>query len=467
MAARNERVLLIGLDCAEPSLVFEAFRSDLPNLQRLARNGLWGRLESCHPPDAVPGWSCLMSGRDPGELGIYGMRNRVRRTYDPPALATSLDVAEKRIWQILAAEGRRCAVVGVPGTDPPSPVNGLMVSSFLASSNGAPHTHPAELAGEIDRIAGGALVDAGEPRTEDKRRLASDLRTATGKRFRVARHLLARESWDFFALVEMGIDRIHHAFWRFYDREHRRYEPGSPYHSAIHDHYVALDAEIGRLVDAAGDMSVLVVSSHGAQAMEGGVRINQWLLEEGYLHLRDEPDGAEDLDLSSVDWPRTQAWADGGPHGRVFINLAGREPRGGVPPSRLDSLRDEIAGKLEALEDHCGRPMGNRVLRPEAIYRSVRNIAPDLLVEFGDLAWRAVDTVGGEGVLAFEDHAGLADSNHARQGILIYHGPDVPAAARGREMAGLSIYDVAPTLLEKFRIPAGAGLRGRSFLGGR
>jgi predicted AlkP superfamily phosphohydrolase/phosphomutase len=467
MAARNERVLLIGLDCAEPSLVFEAFRSDLPNLQRLARSGLWGRIESCHPPIAVPAWSCMMSGRDPGELGIYGLANRVRRTYDPPAIATSLDVSEKRIWQLLSADGRRCAVVGIPGTEPPSPVNGIMVSSLLAPSNGAARTYPAELRQEIDRIAGGSLHEAGEPRTEDGRRLLSDIRTATERRFRVARHLLARESWDLFALVEMGTDRIHHRFWRFFDREHRRYEPGSPYQSAIHDYYVALDAEIGRLVDAAGDMSVLVVSNHGAQAMEGGVRINQWLREEGYLHLIRDPDGAEKLDLSNVDWPCTQAWADGGSHGRIYLNMTGREPRGGVPPSRFDSVREEIARKLEAMEDHFGRPMGTRVLRPEAIYRSVRNIAPDLLVEFGDLAWRAVDTVGGEGVLTFEGDTGLEDANHSRAGILIYHGPDVPAAAHGREVDGLSIYDVAPTLLEKFRLPAGAGLRGRSFLGGR
>ncbi len=464
MAARNDRVLLIGLDCAEPSLVFDAWRSDLPNLHRLMGSGVWGRLESCHPPITVPAWSCMMSGRDPGELGIYGFRNRARRSYDPPAIATSLDVAEKRIWQLLSAEGRRCAVLGVPGTYPPSPVNGIMVSCFLAPSNGAVRTHPPELGEEIDRIAGGYVADVRDFRTEDKRRLLADIRSMTARRFLVARHLLARESWDFFAMVEMGIDRIHHAFWRFFDREHRLYQPGNPFESAIHDYYVEVDAEIGRLIDAAGDVSVLVVSDHGARRMEGGVRINEWLLREGYLRLLAEPRGTEKFRLEDVDWDRTRAWGDGGYYGRVSLNVAGREPRGCVPPESFDDLRDEIAGKLEEMEDHCGRPMGTRVLRPEAIYRSVRNIAPDLLIYFGNLAWRSVGTVGGGDLLTFENDTGPDDANHAQEGILIYDGPDVPAASRGRQLEGLSIYDVAPTILRKFRLPVSADLRGRPIL---
>ncbi|HEV2473153.1 MAG TPA: alkaline phosphatase family protein, partial [Chthonomonadales bacterium] len=63
------RLVIIGLDCAEPSLVFEQWRDDLPNLSRLMQQGSYGRLESCIPAITVPAWSCMMSGRDPGELG--------------------------------------------------------------------------------------------------------------------------------------------------------------------------------------------------------------------------------------------------------------------------------------------------------------------------------------------------------------------------------------------------------------
>ncbi|MBV8695712.1 MAG: alkaline phosphatase family protein, partial [Ktedonobacteraceae bacterium] len=67
----SPRLVIIGLDCAEPSLVFEQWRADLPNLAQLMQQGTYGLLESCTPAITVPAWSCMMSGRDPGELGIY------------------------------------------------------------------------------------------------------------------------------------------------------------------------------------------------------------------------------------------------------------------------------------------------------------------------------------------------------------------------------------------------------------
>ena len=81
MSART-KVAVIGLDCAEPSLVFDRWLDELPNLARLVRGGTWGRLRSVDPPITVPAWSCMISGRDPGELGIYGFRNRRDHSYD-------------------------------------------------------------------------------------------------------------------------------------------------------------------------------------------------------------------------------------------------------------------------------------------------------------------------------------------------------------------------------------------------
>ncbi|MCS6839423.1 MAG: alkaline phosphatase family protein, partial [Roseiflexus sp.] len=74
--AMHPQLLIIGLDCAEPSLVLDRWRADLPALSRLMAEGVYGELESCIPAITVPAWSCMMSGRDPGELGIYGFRNR-------------------------------------------------------------------------------------------------------------------------------------------------------------------------------------------------------------------------------------------------------------------------------------------------------------------------------------------------------------------------------------------------------
>ncbi len=64
------KVAIIGLDGAEPTLVFDRWLDDLPTLRSLPQTGLWGRLRSVDPPITVPAWRCLLTSRDPGELGL-------------------------------------------------------------------------------------------------------------------------------------------------------------------------------------------------------------------------------------------------------------------------------------------------------------------------------------------------------------------------------------------------------------
>ena len=72
----RSKTLVLGLDCAPPSLVFERFAEVMPCLSRLRREGLYGPLRSTEPPITMPAWASMATGRDPGELGIYGFRNR-------------------------------------------------------------------------------------------------------------------------------------------------------------------------------------------------------------------------------------------------------------------------------------------------------------------------------------------------------------------------------------------------------
>ena len=76
------KVMIIGLDCAEPSLVLERWRDELPALSGLMERGRHGSLTSVVPPITVPAWSCMMASRTPGDLGVYGFRNRVDHSYD-------------------------------------------------------------------------------------------------------------------------------------------------------------------------------------------------------------------------------------------------------------------------------------------------------------------------------------------------------------------------------------------------
>ncbi|MEZ4641120.1 MAG: alkaline phosphatase family protein, partial [Caldilineaceae bacterium] len=401
------KLLVIGLDCLEPSLV-EAWLDDLPTFAALMENGAWGRLRSSHPPITVPAWASMLSGRDPGELGIYGFRNRAGHGYHDLSIATSHAVTAPRVWDHLAAADKRSIIVGVPQTWPLKPVPGvLQVSSFLTPP-GADYADPPELQDEIETFlarrgykpvqqqALGARqqartgparpliyeTDTHNFRTEDKAQLLADIYRMTEKRWHVVNHLIQHKPWDFFMLVEMGTDRIHHAFWQFMDPEHVHYPgPHNQFERAIHDYYVYLDGQIARLLEQVNEETMLmVVSDHGARRMDGGLVINEWLRREGLLTLAEEPAQPVSLEKAAVDWSQTKIWSSGGYYARLFFNVAGREPQGVVPADEYAALRDDVIARLTAMTGPDGAPLGNVVVKPEDVYRTVNNFAPDLIL---------------------------------------------------------------------------------------
>ncbi len=463
-SADKRKVLVIGMDCMTPQLVFERWRDELPNLRRLMEQGLWGELESTIPPITVPAWSCMMSSKDPGVLGFYGFRNRADYSYDRMSIATSKDVKEDRVWDILSRDAKQVILVGVPQTYPPSPVYGQMVTSFLTPSTKSPYTYPPELRAEVEGLVGDYVLDVQGFRTEDKERLLKQIYEMTDQHFALVKHLLKTKPWRFGMYVEMGPDRIHHGFWKHFDAQHPKHIPGSPFQNAILDYYRHIDKQIGELLALLDDDTiVLVVSDHGAKKMDGGICINEWLLREGYLVLRDrlrlpQPGSVVPLAKVEIDWSKTRAWGAGGYYGRVFLNVQGREPQGMIPPEASHQVRDELAVGLAGITDPHGKRLDTRVYKPDEVYRECRGIAPDLIVHFGDLAWRSVGSLGHNSIYTFENDIGPDDANHAQHGVFILYDP---RRSVGRKVEGLNVLDVAPTILDLFGLPVPRDMQGK------
>lgn len=451
-------IVVIGLDCATPQLFFDDLAAEMPTVSALRDAAAWGPLRSVDPPITVPAWACMMSGLTPGQLGVYGFRDRRAYDYGPLRFATSRDIRRPRLWDLLSRAGRRSVVLGMPGTYPPAPIEGDLVSCFLAPSTEVRYTAPAELQAEIERVAGGYLLDVEDFRSDDLERVGQRIFDLTEQRFAVARHLAMSRPWELFAFVDMGPDRLHHAFWKYCDPAHPRHEPGNRWSDVFRKYYRTLDAHLAGFLEVLPDDAIImVVSDHGAQPMLGGFCVNEWLRAQGLLVLRQEPDGPTPVSAAAVDWSRTTAWAEGGYYGRIFLNVAGREPTGVVPAAGYDSALDSLATALERIPGPDGAPMGTVAMRPRDLYPEVNGIAPDLLVYFGGLRWRALATLGLAGGLYQEDNdTGPDHANHAESGVLLLHG----AGLAPGERAGLSLYDVAPTLQELLGLDRQAGQAG-------
>jgi predicted AlkP superfamily phosphohydrolase/phosphomutase len=454
------KVLVLGLDCATPQLVFDRWRADLPTLSGLMAAGDWGRLESSNPPITVPAWSCMMSSKDPGQLGFYGFRNRKDHSYDGLFFANSNAMKEDRVWDILSRAGKRVILVGIPQTYPPRPVNGEMVTCFLTPDTRSQYTFPPALKAEVERVAEGYILDVDDFRTDDKQRILDTIHQMTVKRFRVMRHLLSSREWDFAMMVEMGIDRIHHGFWKYMDPSHPKHEPGNPWEGAIRDYYKVVDGEIARLLQGVpADTVVYVVSDHGARSMIGGICVNEWLMQNGYLTLKETPAAPTPIGKVEIDWSKTMAWGEGGYYSRIFMNVQGREPQGVIPAAEYEKVRGNLIAGLQGICDERGHNIGTVVHRPEEIYRRCNGVPPDLLTYFGNLDWRSVGSVGMGSIWTYENDTGPDDANHDWHGIFIRRQPGHPG--RG-ELQGLQLFDMAPTILKNFGLPIPGDMIGKA-----
>lgn len=384
--------------------------------------GTYGILKSIVPAITVPAWACMVTGKDPGELGVYGFRNRTDHTYTGLGLATSLSIKEPAVWDDLGKVGKKVVTVAVPPSFPPRPVHGTQIGCFLTPSAHSNFTYPAGVKDEIERVVRDEyLPDCPDFRADDKSRLLQQLYDMTERRFRLLEHLIQDRDWEFFMFCEIATDRLHHGFWKYFDARHRDYVPGNRYENVIRKYYEDFDAMLGSLLEHVDRdaTNIYVVSDHGAKRMDGGLAINEWLIREGYLALKTTPAQPTPFAKLEIDWSKTSAWGEGGYYSRVFFNVSGREPQGVIAPSDVDSFADELSRKIRAIPRPDGTRMETRVYRPAEIYKRVQNIAPDLMVYFDDLFWRAVGTVGYGNIYTYENDTGPDDANHAQDGIYI------------------------------------------------
>ena len=457
------KICVLGLDCAAPEIVFGDER--LVNLRRLMDSGVYGRLESVTPPITVPAWMCMCTSQDPGSLGVYGFRNRVDHSYDKLGFANSASIKALAIWDQLAREGKRSIIVGVPPNYPPRKINGISIGCFLTpDTTKNDFTHPASLKTKINELVGEYPVDVKNFRTDRKDWLKEEIFQMSQKQWKIVHWLLKEQEWDYFHFVDIGVDRMHHGFWNYFDDKHVQFEPGNPYQNAIPEYYLWLDEQIGKALELLGQETVvLVVSDHGAQRLDGGIAVNEWLIREGLLTLNEYPAALSPFDKLNVNWSKTKVWSEGGYYARVFFNVQGREPNGVIPANEYDSFQNEIKAKFEALTDDKGRPLNSLVFKPREIYKNVRNVAPDLIVHFGGLYWRSIGTVGHKSIHVQENDTGPDGCNHAQYGTFILAAPNCPLHG---EYEGAKLLDIAPTLLDLAGYEIPETMQGRSLIAG-
>jgi len=435
---------VFGLDAAPPSLLFRDFLPYLPNFQKVLKHSIYGEMRSCDPPITVPAWMVMMTGREPGELGLYGFRHRKGYSYKDIVLPSSRDVKVDRVWDILGKNNYKSFIMGVPPSYPPYKINGWLISCFLTPDDTTTFTYPLTLKYEVKKIVDRYIFDV-PFRREDRDWVLDNINLMTDIHSKVALKMAKSKPWDFFMYMEIGLDRVQHAFWKYMDRSHVRYEEHPRYSKAILNYYIKLDKILGEILEVVGDSDILIVSDHGAKKMDGAFAINEWLMDRGYLKVRDR-DIRPRTRLSDVDidWSETIAWGWGGYYGRLFINVEGREESGIVSWDEYNDILSRLAKEVSSIRGPNKEVWNNIVYRPRDLYRELRGNPPDLMIYFDDLNWRSAGTIGYDTPYLEENDTGPDDAVHDYNGIFIWYSKRFNSPINIGEV---SIYDIAPTIL--------------------
>ncbi len=300
----------------------------------------------------------------------------------------------------------------------------------------------------------------------------AQVREITQERRRKLKAAMEEPGWRFLFAMFSEVDRVQHALWRHVDPLSKLHDPAAAktYGPAIEETCVAMDGVLGEILAAAGeDTVVLVMSDHGFAPFRRGVNLNTWLLKNGFQHgsLGADRKVAEIFTernfLADMDPERSKAYAVG--LGGIYVNLKGREAKGSVDPKDHDAVCADIRKGLLELRDGDGSRVVREVYLGKDLYRgpTTASYAPDLVVGFERgyrVSWQT--TLGGGGEAVIEDNPFRWSGDHCSVDPSLVPGILLSNVKLATE--GASVLDIAPTVLDLFRVKAPPEWDGRSLL---
>jgi len=267
--------LVLGLDGATFDLIGRFKAHELPHINKMMKEGVWGKLESTLPPITGTAWISFATGKNPGKHGCYDFV-LPKESLGKLKMITTKDIKTKTFYEILNANGRKCIIVNLPASYPPR-IKEIVITSIL--TQGDDFIFPRDLINEIPALRDYRIISNKHVQLYGTTTaFIEDVAKLEETRFECGKKLFTEKDWDFFFLLFSGTDWVQH---KIYDKlVSRNLAENSP----AMRFYRKMDEYIGWFVaNAPHNANIVVVSDHGFDVYKKSFSVNKWLSQEGYL----------------------------------------------------------------------------------------------------------------------------------------------------------------------------------------
>lgn len=261
-----------------------------------------------------------------------------------------------------------------------------------------------------------------------------------------------------------SIDQNCHMLWRYEDPEHPGYAPEEHLDGEIREMYRTIDEALGRTMQEIADNTTLIVmSDHGFSPFYWGVNLNSWLVEKGYVVLKNPARQGQYSYFGNVDWKKTRAYALG--LNGLYVNLKGREKDGIVDQADYDALIDDLTKDLlEFVDDRNGNNVVTRVVQTHREFHGPHvDVGPDIIVGYNKAyrsSWKS--PLGEFPKALFEDNVDAWSGDHSMDAR---HVPGVLIANRKITLDDPDLADLTVGVLDEFGVAKLPEMIGEDCLG--
>jgi len=361
-----KRTILIGIDGASHSLLKDFITSGvMPNLKRLASQGVLCRMTAPLPDNSAVSWSSIMTGKNPGEHGIFGFTDIIPHTYTMH-FPNFLSLETETFWQ--REPDKKHVIINLPFTYPVQSMNGYMVSGFV-SPNIEKSVYPEQFLDYLKKTD--YQIDADTRKIyQSKQMFLNSLFQVHKNRVQVYRTIWDDVDWDVFMVVFTGTDRLGHYFQDVLDQK------DSEYYDSYLQYYRMIDEEIGWISDQKDDNDIMVMmSDHGMERIAAEVNLNTYLEQNGFLDLSK----SERINYNNIT-DKTRAFVL--EPARIHLNYASQYPNGKITKHDREPIIRDLTDLFKDLTyPESNKKVISEVVRKEEIYTGDQmEHAPDLLL---------------------------------------------------------------------------------------